>query len=194
MSIADPLVRDLVEVRSRRLGLSCERSDVGLLVAGEALTDDERLGSAAIVATIDAEALELCGRDGMVGVLTHESPPELLDLALASTQVERLIVDPQIASRLARRVARAEPLGANHGLTDREHEVLLLIAQGLPLKQIASRLGITTKTVENHTTKVYAKLGVRNRREAVAQISTEPVAIPGTTSAVTASGSASGTQ
>lgn len=194
VSIADPLVRDLVEVRSHRLGLSCERVDGGLRVADEAPTGDERSGCAAIVATIDAEALELCGRDGMVGVLTHQSPPELLDLALTSTQAERLIVDPQIAARLARRLARAEPLGANHGLTDREHEILQLIAQGLPLKQIASKLGITTKTVENHTTKVYAKLGVRNRREAVAQIGTDPAAVPGATTAVTAAGSTSGFQ
>ncbi|MCU1501624.1 MAG: DNA-binding response regulator [Ilumatobacteraceae bacterium] len=174
MSIADPLVRDLIEVRSRRLGLTCERVDVGLLVGADEARGGDRSGSAAVVGAIDAEALELCGRDGVVGVLTHQSPPELLDLALTSTETGRLIVDPQIAARLARRLARAEPLGANRGLTDREHEILQLIARGLPLKQIAVKLGITTKTVENHTTKVYAKLGVRNRREAVAQITAAP--------------------
>jgi DNA-binding CsgD family transcriptional regulator len=69
---------------------------------------------------------------------------------------------------LATRAGRADPLGASSDLTPREREVLDLIGEGLTLKQIANRLQITNKTVENHTTRVYAKLGVRNRREAAA--------------------------
>jgi HD-GYP domain-containing protein (c-di-GMP phosphodiesterase class II) len=53
--------------------------------------------------------------------------------------------------------------GGPAGLTSRESEVLVLLAQGLPNKGIAQRLGITPKTVSNHVEHIYTKLGVTNR-------------------------------
>jgi HD-GYP domain-containing protein (c-di-GMP phosphodiesterase class II) len=53
--------------------------------------------------------------------------------------------------------------GGPAGLTARESEVLGLLAQGLPNKGIARRLGISPKTVGNHVERIYAKLGVSNR-------------------------------
>jgi len=52
-------------------------------------------------------------------------------------------------------------------LTDRESEVLQLLAQGLANKQIALRLNISEHTVKFHVSAIYAKLGVANRTEAV---------------------------
>jgi LuxR family maltose regulon positive regulatory protein len=52
-------------------------------------------------------------------------------------------------------------------LTPRELEILALIEQGMSNKQIAQRLVISDKTVENHTTNIYQKLDVRNRTQAV---------------------------
>ena len=54
-----------------------------------------------------------------------------------------------------------------HGLSVREEEVLNLLAMGLSNASIAGRLGLTEKTVKNHLNHVFAKLGVRNRTEAV---------------------------
>ena len=54
-----------------------------------------------------------------------------------------------------------------HGLSPREEEVLNLLAMGLSNASIAGRLGLTEKTVKNHLNHVFAKLGVRNRTEAV---------------------------
>lgn len=52
-------------------------------------------------------------------------------------------------------------------LTPREREILTLVAKGLAGKQVASRLGISPKTVEQHKTRIFAKLGVPNQTAAV---------------------------
>jgi len=52
-------------------------------------------------------------------------------------------------------------------LSEREHDVLELLAQGLLYKEIAERLGITTGTVKQHIHRIYEKLHVQNRTEAV---------------------------
>jgi DNA-binding NarL/FixJ family response regulator len=52
-------------------------------------------------------------------------------------------------------------------LTDREEQILQLIASGLTNRQISSYLSISESTVENHAHHIYAKLGISNRAQAV---------------------------
>lgn len=64
------------------------------------------------------------------------------------------------------------------GLTGRELAVLQLLADGMHNKQIATRLGISARTVERHCDSIYGKLGVRSRTEAVVRaISTNLVEV-----------------
>jgi predicted ATPase/DNA-binding CsgD family transcriptional regulator len=72
--------------------------------------------------------------------------------------------DPEIAPGAAR--VRSHPYP--EGLTDRQFEVVQLLAGGLTNKEIAQRLDISPKTVMHHTVAVYQKLGVRGRSETVA--------------------------
>lgn len=73
---------------------------------------------------------------------------------------------PAAAQALVHTVAhRPAPLG--HDLTDREREVLALMAEGLPNQQIAERLVITTATVKFHTRSIRGKLGATSRTETV---------------------------
>ena len=69
-----------------------------------------------------------------------------------------------VASTLARRSSSlVEPL------SERELEVLQLVAQGLANREIASRLFLSLNTVKAHTRNIYGKLGVRSRTQAVAR-------------------------
>jgi DNA-binding NarL/FixJ family response regulator len=60
-----------------------------------------------------------------------------------------------------------EEFGPIDALTTREREVLELVAQGLPNKAIASRLGISDHTVKFHLSSIFSKLGASSRTEAV---------------------------
>jgi DNA-binding NarL/FixJ family response regulator len=71
----------------------------------------------------------------------------------------------RITALVERRAVPAEP---KRGLTDREHEVLGLLAEGLRQEEIAERLVISKKTVGTHIEHILGKLGVRSRAEAVA--------------------------
>jgi DNA-binding NarL/FixJ family response regulator len=72
--------------------------------------------------------------------------------------------------RMARRAREGEEVAA--GLTKREREVLGLLSDGLTMRQMATRLGISPRTVETHVAKVYRKLGVRTRLQAVSRAAT----------------------
>jgi DNA-binding NarL/FixJ family response regulator len=69
--------------------------------------------------------------------------------------------------RFARQAREGSEVAAS--LTPREHEVLEMISRGLTMRQIATRLHISPRTVETHVAKLYRKLAVRTRVQAVAR-------------------------
>ncbi|MEV4516037.1 response regulator transcription factor [Dactylosporangium sp. NPDC049525] len=80
------------------------------------------------------------------------------------------IFGPVIATRLMgyfANVDREPPAATIPGLTQREHEILTLVAQHLTNPQIAARLGLSQKTVRNHVSNVFAKLQVADRAQAI---------------------------
>jgi DNA-binding NarL/FixJ family response regulator len=75
-------------------------------------------------------------------------------------------LEPRVANKLLAEVNSPHP--PRGGLSQREHEVLRLVAEGLPTKQIARNLSIAERTVKFHVNSILRKLGADNRAQAVA--------------------------
>jgi len=91
-----------------------------------------------------------------------------LTRAVAAVAAGLVVVQPPLLQRLTSSVARVGfDESGSESLTLRENEVLQLVAQGLPNKVIALRLGITEHTVKFHVTSILGKLGASSRTEAV---------------------------
>jgi DNA-binding NarL/FixJ family response regulator len=105
-------------------------------------------------------------RAGAKGYLLKGAPRAELFNAIRVVHTGGSLLQPVIASKLIHRLAHPTP--TPDALTAREREVLTLIAQGLPNKEIAERLVITERTVKFHASAILSKLGATNRTEAVA--------------------------
>lgn len=114
----------------------------------------------------EVAALVLRGADAVVGA---DAPPERLAEAIVEVAAGGTVLDPEAARLVAdaaRTAVRRAPLPS---LSAREGEILDCIARGLSVKQTARRLGVARKTVENIQGRLFRKLGVRNRAQAVAR-------------------------
>jgi DNA-binding NarL/FixJ family response regulator len=110
---------------------------------------------------------------GASGFLLKDVPPEELLFAIRAVHSGDAVVAPSTTRRLIDRFAPMLPTGAKDespdlaGLTSREREVLTLIAQALSNTEIAERLFVSEATVKTHVGRVLAKLGLRDRVQAV---------------------------
>jgi NarL family two-component system response regulator LiaR len=102
-------------------------------------------------------------RAGAIGYLLKNSEPEELHRAIRGAAEGQVQLAPAAAARLMREVrAPVSP----EALTERETEVLRLLARGQANKQIASSLFVEEKTVKAHVSSILRKLGVRSRIQA----------------------------
>jgi DNA-binding NarL/FixJ family response regulator len=100
---------------------------------------------------------------GAAGYLLKDVEPEELEKAIAAAARGEAPLDPKAARTLLSARRAAAPADA---LSDREREVLLMVAEGLPNKLIAQRLAISEKTVKAHLTSVFRHIGVTDRTQA----------------------------
>ena len=121
-----------------------------------------------ILTTFDRDDYVFQGvRAGALGYLLKDAPAERLIETIRRVHAGEVFIQPEIASRALREMMRpAEP--ALEPLSEREREVLVLLAQGASNKDIAERLVITEGTVKNHVSNILGKLQAENRTEAAA--------------------------
>jgi DNA-binding NarL/FixJ family response regulator len=112
-------------------------------------------------------------RAGASGFLLKDAPPEDLVEAIKIVAGGDALLSPSITRRLLDRVASRLPsasettIPALAELTDREMEVLKLLARGLSNAEIAEKLVVSETTVKTHVSRVLAKLDLRDRVQAV---------------------------
>ena len=102
-------------------------------------------------------------RAGAIGYLLKDTDSEELSRAIKAAAEGRVHLAPEAAARLMREVRAPD---SPEALTDREAEVLRLLAHGKANKQIASSLYVSEKTVKAHVSSILMKLGVQSRTQA----------------------------
>jgi DNA-binding NarL/FixJ family response regulator len=122
--------------------------------------DDERL----LVEAVEAGASGFLGKE--------EAANEVLQAAKAAAEGE-VLIDPSVLTRLLHQVARErearrEATSLLDDLTDREREILQLLAEGMRNDGIAEKLFISPQTVQTHVRNILGKLRVHSKLEAVA--------------------------
>ena len=108
---------------------------------------------------------------GARGYLLKDSPPEEVLKAIRAVYQGESLIQPRVASRLLDRLSQFSRNAApsEGSLSAREVEVLQIMATGAANKEIASRLNIGQSTVKTHIVRIFNKLGVSGRTEAVAE-------------------------
>jgi DNA-binding NarL/FixJ family response regulator len=145
-----------------------------------AITELTRLGVTArvlVLTTYDTDTHVLPAIEaGATGYLLKDSPREdLLRGARAAAKGES-VLSPSVAARLMNRVRTPAP----QLLSQRELEVLELVAAGNTNREAATRLFITEATVKSHLLNIYAKLGVNDRAAAVTEAFNRGLLVPRT--------------
>jgi DNA-binding NarL/FixJ family response regulator len=104
-------------------------------------------------------------RAGAVGFLLKDTPAETLIQTIRRVQAGEVFIQPEIASRILRELIRPQAT-LIEPLSEREQEVLVLLAQGHSNREIAERLVLAEGTVKNHVSNILGKLQAENRTQA----------------------------
>jgi NarL family two-component system response regulator LiaR len=117
----------------------------------------------ALTSVLDDGSVTGAVRAGALGYLLKDTDSEELRRAIKAAAEGRVHLAPEAAARLMREVKAPE---SPEVLTEREVEVLKLLASGKANKQIASSLFVSEKTVKAHVSSILMKLGVQSRTQA----------------------------
>ena len=117
----------------------------------------------ALTSVLEDASVSGAVKAGAIGYLLKSTEAEELSRAIKAAAAGQVQLAPEAAARLMREVRVP---GSPEALTEREAEVLRLLARGKANKQIASSLHVTEKTVKAHVSSILAKLNVTSRTQA----------------------------
>lgn len=144
--------------------MDLEMPEVDGVEATRRITSDHPTVAVVVLTSFsDRERIMRALDAGAVGYLLKDVEPEELEKAIKSAARGDSPLDPRAARMLLSAHQAAAPA---EGLSDREREVLLMVADGLANKQIARQLSISEKTVKAHLTSVFRRIGVTDRTQA----------------------------
>ncbi len=115
-------------------------------------------------------------RQGCSGIVPRQTSTELLIKSIRKVHAGELWLDRLTTAEVIRRLAKKSPANSNVGarlglreqtsaLSQREREIVILVAQGFKNKEMAERMFISEQTVKNHLHNIFDKLGVSDRLE-----------------------------
>jgi len=134
----------------------------GIEATRRILGENDAIQVVVLTSISDREKIEAALDAGAIGYLLKDAEPdEVIRGIRAAARGESPIAPKAARTLLAARGQRPESQ-----LSERELEVLRCVAEGLPNKLIARRLGISEKTVKAHLTRVYQQIGVTDRTQA----------------------------
>jgi DNA-binding NarL/FixJ family response regulator len=102
---------------------------------------------------------------GAQGYLLKDATPDELARAVRALMQGGAALEPSVAARLIEKISEEE---RGDELSAREREVLVLLVEGASNKVLAARLGLSENTVKTHLSRIFSKLAVQSRAEAVA--------------------------
>ena len=118
----------------------------------------------------DDESIVDALRAGAIGYLTKDAGRDHIQRAIEAAAAGQAVLDPVVQARLVdvARLPTSAPAVLPDGLTEREGDVLRLIAAGKSNTEIAAQLFVSEATVKTHVNHIFAKTGSRDRAQAVA--------------------------
>src|SRR5262249_15379815 len=116
----------------------------------------------------DEEYLLQCLDVGAAGYVLKDAPTDRMIQAVREVQLGRKYISPRVAEKLVKGSAFSKPDAAGRpartsSLTPREREVVKMIAEGKSVKEVASLLGLSVKTIEAHKFNLMRKLDIHNK-------------------------------
>ncbi|HET6754091.1 MAG TPA: response regulator transcription factor [Jiangellaceae bacterium] len=145
----------------------------GIAAAAEICRDARTRSRVLILTTFDLDEYVLAAlRAGASGFLLKDAPRDALYAAVRTVAAGDALLAPSVTKRLIERHLRLdqpspELVAGLDRMTDRERQVLVLLARGLSNTEIATRLHLSEATVRTHIGHLFAKIGARDRAQAV---------------------------
>lgn len=136
----------------------------GIEIAADLVRAAPELRIVILTGVLDKTLLRRAADAGAVAVLAKDGTLEDLLATIRSSASDGLVVQPQLLRRL---LGEADDASARVHLTNREREVLSLLAEGLDVQRIAARLGITVMTCRTYLRNLMGKLDAHSQLEAV---------------------------
>jgi DNA-binding NarL/FixJ family response regulator len=142
----------------------------GLDVLRQLRTDYPRLAVLVVSMYAEQQYAVRAVRGGAAGYLSKESAPEQLVAAIRRAHAGGTVVSDELALQLATALTRPEEAPPHLRLSDREFQILRLIAAGYSLTAIGAKMHISIKTVSTYRSRLLDKLGMQDNVELTAYV------------------------